>query len=180
MATPQEQRHTRLGNDHREMQNIQGSLIRWHALRGTPPYVEAYELTVNVRTIINPGRAAPEYRDKHVITVSLPPNYPYGAPQVRMQTSPPPYHPNWFSDGGWCFGTWIIAEGLGYHVLRMVRTLQFHPEITNPSHPANRAARDWYNANGSRGWFPCDRQVLPDPTHARFEVLHEKKTFRLE
>jgi ubiquitin-protein ligase len=177
MPTPQEKRKTRIGNDYIEMQNIQGPIVQWHPIRGQPPYVEVYELTINVRTIIGTG---PDYRDTHVIRVMLPQNYPNVIPETIMQTNPPPFHPNWFSDGRWCGGTWDISEGLGHHVIRMIRTLQFDSIITNPDSSANKPAMNWYMENRNRGWFPCDRQILPDPIKSRFEIASGKKTFRIE
>ncbi len=139
MATPQELRQIRMKNDYSEMKNIQGPIVQWRPLSGEPPYVESYELTINVRTITGPG---PNYRDTHVIKVTLPSSYPISAPETVMVTTPQPYHPNWYvSPGKWCYGSWDIAEGLGHHVVRMIRTLQFDPDITNPSSPANGSAR---------------------------------------
>lgn len=179
MATAQERRRIRLQNDYKEMQNIKGSIIQWQPLSGTAPYIEAYEITIHVRTIIS---SRPDYRDTHVLHVTLPPGYPESAPQIVMQTSPQPYHPNWYSDKRWCYGSWDISEGLGHHVVRMIQTLQFDMEITNPDSSANSNATSWYNANLRRGLFPCDKQILPDPTgipNKRFDI-HTKKTFRIE
>ncbi|HEY0021502.1 MAG TPA: hypothetical protein VGB24_01275 [Longimicrobium sp.] len=178
MATPQEQRNIRLKHDYVEMTNIRGSVVQWRAVRGTPPYVEAYELTVNVRTVTSPR---PEYRSTHIIRLELPPNYPFSAPEATMTTRPQPYHPNWFSGGRWCYGSWDIAEGLGHYVVRMIRTLQFDPEITNPNSPANSDAKQWYlsHLRGSR--FPTDQQVLPDPTEGRFAIEEKPaKRFHIE
>ena len=72
--TPQEIRNLRLKNDYDEMVNIKGAIITWKALRGTPPYVEEYELTVNIRGITG---NTPDYRDTHVIKVILPAAGPY-------------------------------------------------------------------------------------------------------
>ena len=177
MATPQEQRKIRMKNDYQEMENVKGEIIKWRAIRGDPPHIEVYELTVHVRTIIGPR---PDYRDTHVIVVTLPPSYPTVAPLVVMQTTPQPYHPNWYRDKRWCYGTWNISEGLGHHVIRMIRTLQFDTEITNPESPANQEAKDWYLRNLARGWFPCDRQTLPDPTKSRFEIHGERKIFKFD
>jgi ubiquitin-protein ligase len=174
MSTPQEQRRIRIGNDYKEMRNILGNIISWEIVTGTVPYVEEYKLEVKVRTIIGPR---PDYRDNHLIQVTLPPAYPYVAPLIVMQSSPQPYHPNWFGDKRWCYGSWDIAEGLGHHVIRMIRTLQFDAEITNPRSPANSDATAWYLANLNKRWFPCDRQVLPDPTKSRFEIASENKVF---
>jgi ubiquitin-protein ligase len=180
MPTPHEQRNIRLKNDFVEMTNIRGPIVQWRAVQGAPPFVEAYELTVNVRTIVGTG---PVYRSSHVITLNLPSNYPFVPPLAVMTTRPQPYHPNWYANGRWCYGTWDIAEGLGHYVVRMLRTLQFDEEITNPGSAANGDARDWYVANQRRGAFPTDRQMLPDPTHSvrRFDIQESRpKTFRFE
>lgn len=176
--TPIEMRRLRLGNDYREMLNIQGPIIHWKPVRGTVPLVEAYELMIRVRTIIAPG---PDYRNEHRVLVELPGGYPVqGAPHVQMLTSPPPFHPNWFTNGSWCYGTWVVSEGLGSYVIRMIQTLQFNREITNEHSAANAAARDWYVRHKNSSLFPCDHQQLPDPTHTkRFEIRSERKTFRI-
>jgi hypothetical protein len=108
--------------------------------------------------------------------VTMPPTYPFAPPQIVMSTRPQPYHPNWFADGRWCFGTWDVSEGLGHHVLRMIRTLQFDPAISNVASPANREAAAWYQENLQRGLFPCDRTSLPDPTVR----AASRKEFRIE
>ena len=167
MATPQEQRNARLKHDYGEMQNIAGGIVQWTPIQGDPPYVEHYRLSVNVRTVIGSG---PRYRSSHVIDVELPASYPIAPPRITMQSDPQPYHPNWYLDRHWCFGTWNISEGLGHHVIRMIRTLQFDLEITNPNSPANPEANRWFLANKNRGLFPCDHQVLPDPTKRRFSI----------
>lgn len=164
MPTPQEIRRIRLENDHKEMRNIQGSIISFTA-KGTPP--DEYTVTVKVRGIIGPG---PDYRDEHRLRVRLPADYPASAPEIVMLSKPQPYHPNWFSSGKWCFGTWDMAEGLGHYVVRMIRTLQYDTEITNERSPANSDANHWYVNNRHKGFFPCDRQDLPDPTKLRFEI----------
>lgn len=172
MATPQEQRNARLCHDYSEMQNIYGAIIQWTPTKGDPPHVEEYRLTVNVPTIIGPG---PAYRSSHVIDLQLPANYPIAPPRVTMQSNPQPYHPNWYTDRHWCYGTWNISEGLGHHVIRMIRTLQFDLDITNPNSSANPEAKQWFLNNLNSGIFPCDRQVLPDPTKRRFEIKEKGK-----
>jgi ubiquitin-protein ligase len=167
MATLQEQRRARLKNDHNEMSSIRGSTIEWEPLRGSPPFLEAYKLDIEVRTIIGPG---PRYRDEHEVKVVLPPNYPASAPQTQMTTRPQPFHPNWYQSGRWCCGRWNASESLGRHIIRMIRTLQFAPEITDPRSPANSEAGRWYRKHKSKGLFPCDTQSLPDPTTSGFKV----------
>jgi ubiquitin-protein ligase len=167
MATPQEVRAIRLSNDYKEMLRLRGSIIVWKAVRGTPPIVEEYEVTINVRTIFGIDLSRrPSYRSSSVVRLSLPNEYPAVAPHIGMITIPPPFHPNWFTNGSWCYGTWNPAESLGNFISRMIKTLQFDPLITNPDSPANREATTWYLENKNSGFFPCDRQVLPDPTSA--------------
>jgi len=162
ITSPTERRRIRLRNDYASMENVRTSWLSWKPLAGNPPYVEQYELDLRLKTITGPG---PQYRDRHVIRVTLGPDYPVtAAPLVQMVTTPPPFHPNWFSSGRWCYGTWLVYESLGAHVVRMIQTLQYNEDITNESSAANGEARSWYLANRSRGWFPCDRTPLPDPT----------------
>lgn len=180
MPTPQEIRNIRLRNDHTEMCNIRGSIIQWRDIKGVPPFVEAYELTVNIRSIIS---SRPDYRDRHIIRIEVPSDYPTSKPSVIMVSDPVIFHPNWFNHKTWCPGPWKISEGLGHHVIRMLRTLQYDPDITNEGSPANRAAKDWYMANRHRNLFPCDKQTLPDPMRvkSKFEIqVPAKKKFEIQ
>ncbi|OLE52068.1 MAG: hypothetical protein AUG51_19945 [Acidobacteria bacterium 13_1_20CM_3_53_8] len=167
MPTPQEIRNIRLKSDYKEMCNIRGPIISWRAIRGTPPYVEAYMLKVNVRSIVG---QRPDYRDQHDIYVEMPSNYPSAPPKAEMVSDTVIFHPNWWPDKRWCYGTWDMSEGLGYYVIRMIRTLQFDPIITDENSSANPAAKDWYLANRRLGIFPCDTQVLPDPERSKNEI----------
>ena len=182
MTTSQEQRRIRIKNDYKKMLNIKGEIVDWQPLEGKQPFIEAYELTLNIRTIIGPK---PKYRNVHIVRVTLPPNYPDTNPLVVMQSSPQPFHPNWYKDQRYCPGLWDFTEGLGDHIIRMLRTLQFDPEITNPYSAANPEANAWYlaNLNHNRNWFPCDTQTLPDPMGKKaFEIQAPKdvkKTFRV-
>ena len=175
--TPQEQRKIRLQNDYQEMLNIKGNVVDWKVIEGSPPYVESYELTVQVRTIIGSG---PNYRNEHVISVELPANYPLSAPpRTTMLTKPQPFHPNWYSSGIWCYGSWDFSESLGHHVIRMIQTLQFDLDITNQNSPANSEANSWFKTNQGIGLFPCDNTVLPDPTQKKVFKPTQKKKFEL-
>jgi len=165
--TPQEIRNLRLKNDYSQMVNIRGNIISWKAIRGTPPYVEEYELTVNVKGVIGEG---PRYRESHNINVVIPSNYPNAAPDIHMTSAPFVYHPNWYSGGKWCFGTWFMSEGLGEHIVRMVRTIQYDLDITNENSPANGDANQWFLSNKNRRLFPCDNKVLPDPTKKKMTI----------
>ena len=162
-----ERRRVRLQSDYTEMCNIRGAIIDWKATAGSPPEVEEYQLTVNVRSIISPK---PDYRDRHVLTLQLPPRYPYSPPVITMVTEPVVFHPNWWPRKQWCGGSWAFSESLGSYVIRMIRTLQYDPAITDPDSAANYPARDWYLSHQNQGLFPCDRQRLPDPGRTLFEI----------
>jgi len=167
MPTPQEIRKIRLGSDYKEMLQIRGDIIQWKSLRGNQPYIEEYEITINVHTIYSVDSSGrPLHRESNVVHLTIHNDYPTVAPMVRMITTPAPYHPNWYTDGRWCYGSWNPTESLGDYVIRMIKTLQYDSFITNENSPANSAARDWYIANKNSGWFPCDRKNLPDPTGA--------------
>jgi len=165
--TPQEVRKTRLGNDYKQMLRLKGDVISWRALKGEAPYIEEYEITVNVRTItgIN-ALGSPQYRNSSVVTVTIPAEYPMAAPKVIMRTDPKPFHPNWYTNKTWCYGTWFPSEALGDFVIRMVKTLQFDQTITNEFSPADSEANDWYKKNMRSGYFPSDTTPLPDPSGA--------------
>lgn len=178
MSTPQEIRNARLKHDHEEMCNIRGPIVQWRAIKGTPPYVEAYELTVSIRSIISPK---PDYRDQHVIRIEIPSDYPKTKPLTTMVSSPGVFHPNWYSNKTWCPGPWDFKEGLGDHVIRMLQTLQYDPDVTNPDSRASLPAGEWYVANRDRNLFPCDRQTLPDPLKPKtFKIQTAKKTFDIQ
>jgi ubiquitin-protein ligase len=179
MATPQEIRLRRLKNDYQEMVNIRGEVIDWEITEGQAPYPEGYRLKLNVRTISN---ETPEYSGTHELQLTLPEAYPQAPPQIEFLSEPLPYHPNWYKSGRWCFGTWEMSEGLGHHVIRMVRTLQYDQEITNEHSPANYDANDWYVAHKNSGMFPSDAQILPDPTRTCEEnqAPPKRSSFRIE
>lgn len=162
--TPQELRRHRLAADYEEMRSIRGKIIHWEANRGSQPHFDQYLLTVRIRTIIGRG---PDYASEIKLRLDLPALYPMSAPVIAVREPPFPFHPNWWANGSWCYGTWAPGEGLGRYVIRMARTLQFDPGLTNLDSPANREAVPWWSAFAQRGLFPTDRQTLPDPTVKR-------------
>ncbi len=161
MPTPPEIRQIRLKNDYAQMCNIRGNIIQWEAKNGKPPFVEEYHLTVKVKTIVG---NRPDYADTISLKLQLTGNYPTSPPSISVLKGVKPFHPNWHVDGRWCYGEWFVNEGLGEHVLRMVKTLQYDFDITNAGSAANGAAGEWYLQKRRSGLFPCDKQPLPDPT----------------
>lgn len=165
MVMWQDLRRIRLKNDYQQMCNIQGRVISWKPLKGAPPYVEQYEVTINVRTIVGVGNGGPIYRDQSVVILTLPPGYPKQPPKSVMVSLPRPFHPNWYSTSGiWDCGLWSFSEALGEHVVRLVKTLQFDLDYINENSPSNMEASSWYEANKDSGLFPCDRTKLLNPS----------------
>jgi hypothetical protein len=150
------------------MRNIASDWLQWRAISGSAPHVEAYELKLKIRAIVDPR---PSYRSDHVVNIVIPVTYPAAPPQARMITSPPPFHPNWFVDGRWCSGQWGGEEGLGEFVVRLIQTLQYNRYITNEASPANGAAKDWYLRNTNSRLFPCDLTPLPDPSTGKLRII---------
>ena len=73
MPTPQQIRNIRLENDYKEMLRLQSDIISWKPLRGNEPFIEEYEITVNVNTICGiDSNGCPVYRDINVLNLSLP------------------------------------------------------------------------------------------------------------
>lgn len=159
-----ETRKGRLSHDYRELMSMQGPVLSVRPLSGRPPYVDEYELTIRLRSIVGPE---PTYRGVHVVRISLPAGYPNADfPRAVMVTRPYPFHTNWFSSGSWCYGSSSHnTEGLGNFVVRLMQSLQFDPNLIDTTSAANSAAANWYIQNKSvSGLFPCDATKLPQPT----------------
>lgn len=168
-----QQRLDRLASDHREMTNLLGPTVAWRALSGTPPHVDRYELTLQVRSPVFSERGSdPAYRDTHVITVSLPPGYPFGGvlPVAEMTSRPLAFNPNWWPGGSYCPGRGSTFEGLGEYVVRMIRVLRYEEAALNPGSPANSQAKDWFLRHRLSRLFPTDTRPLPDPARSAFKV----------
>lgn len=175
MSTPQELRAIRLKNDYKGMLNMKGDIVDWKLTRGSEELPQEFEITFNIRSIID---SSPTYRNRHVIKVVIPSDYPLAPPQAHMLTKPFVFHPNWFTSGNWCHGTWFTTEGLAEFILRLAKTLQYDKDITNENSPACTEANSFYRRNKNSDMFPTDRQNLPDPTGDILVI--RKKKFQIE
>lgn len=154
-------RQRRLENEYRELMNISGDIIYIEPL-GNAPY-EKYRITFNLRTVISP---IPAYREKTICLLTLPPGYPETAPKIAVEENlmPPPWHPNWYRGGTWCFGYWSKEESLVNYIYRCAKTIQFSAEFTDArtDAAANKEAVPFWNANrNKRGIIPSDTKTLP-------------------
>lgn len=154
-------RKARLKADYEQIKNMVGPVLSFRILSGEAPYVDAYEFTINLRTIIN---NIPEYRNVSKVKIVLPEKYPMSRPRATMITAPAPYHPNWWTSGDYDCGCWNPANKLGDYLILLMRTLQYDKDATYALSPSNNEAAEWYKTNSERGLFPCDRTQLPDPT----------------
>ncbi len=157
MMTPETLRIETIRNDIAQLRRLQGDVISVFA---DGPVPDRCQVGLRIRTIIGPG---PTYRSQHEVEVAFGSGYPSRRPEIRMTTTPAPFHPNWYADGGWCSGTWNMEESLQNLVIRMIRTLRFEEGYTNPDSPANSDASNWYRLNRDNGLFPCDCTPLPVP-----------------
>ncbi len=157
MQDPRALRNKRLINEGKELMKINGPVIEIIPV-GSEPY-DTYKIIYHVRTIIGPG---PRHRNQTRCTLTIPPNYPAGAPTIVADDKPYPYHINWFQSGRWCCGGWNHEESLVNFISRCAKTLQFDPDIANLRSVANYDAVPFWNANkNDRRYIPSDTQVLP-------------------
>ena len=150
----------RIENDYKEMCRLKSSpMVSWVPTKGSAPYIEEYLLTINVRTYSGPNKVMNSCK----VRITLPAQYPTVAPNTVMEGTLV-FHPNWFTSGRWCCGTYKATESLGNYVVRMIQTLQFDPLVTYPGSPANREASSWYSSHkNDKSLFPSDKQPLPNP-----------------
>ena len=161
-------RNERLERDYREMLKIQDRpYLSWVCVKGEPPRVSEYLLTVRLRTYAL--RASSDGYTVGVIRcctikVSLWDSYPQVAPNIRMLSYPPVFHPCWYSKGAYCPPTpWDPACTLKDYMMQMLRTLVYDPSVSDPAAPANYKALDWYQQHrDDPAWFLCDQTALTE------------------
>lgn len=166
MPDPRELRNKRLENEHKELMRINGELIKIEPI-GNAPH-EKYKITFNIRTIIG---HAPKYSNKTICTLTLPPGYPFAAPSVYA-AKPYPCHPNWFSEGRWCYGSWNAEEPLVNFILRCARTLQHDPAISGRS---TEGQRFWEENKRKHEMILSDTQVLSALDELESIVIHKRE-----
>lgn len=172
-------RNERLAADYREMLKIQNRpYLSWIVTKGEPPYAEEYLLTVRLRTYAL-GAASGRYVvgtiHRCTVRVTLWDSYPGVAPNIKMLSVPPVFHPSWYSKGTYCPSEqWRKDNSLKEHILRMIATLCWEPSLMDTSAPANYKALDWYLKNRDRvDWFPCDDVVLSENSEEEAAALEK-------
>ena len=163
-------RNERLAADYREMLRIQNRpYLTWSVTKGELPYAEEYLMTVRLRSYVltkGDGSYIVGAADSFLIRITLWDSYPYIAPNVKMLSIPPVFHPDWYSKGSYCpSASWRQDDSLKDFVLRMLKTLKYDPQTMETVSPANYKALEWYQKNQDNvAWFPSDKTELSENT----------------
>ena len=163
-----ENRNDRLASDYREMLMIQDRpYLSWIVTKGDIPHAEEYLMTVRLRTYAlssEPNRYIVGTVKSCTVKVTLWDSYPLVAPNIRMLSIPPVFHPNWYSKGTYCPSEpWRPDSSLKDFVKTMIATLTWEPSLIETTSPANYKALDWYHKNRDNSdWFPSDKTELTE------------------
>ena len=171
-------RNERLAADYRDMLKIQDRpYLSWVAVKGELPYVEEYLLTVKLRSYalgVSSGRYVVGVVDRCTVKVTLWDSYPNVAPNVRMLSLPPVFHPAWYSKGTYCPPVpWRKDASLKDYVMQMLRTIRYEPELMDAAAPANYKALDWYLKHRDSGLFESDQTELSENTDEEAAALEK-------
>ena len=170
-------RSERLSKDYEEMLRLQDTpYLSWIAVKGAPPFAEEYLLTVRLRSYAlsaTRGRYLVSELNGCTVKVSLWDSYPRIAPQIRMLSFPPVFHPNWYSKGTYCPPqAWRPDDSLKDYVLRMLGTLKYDPTLIETKAPANYKALEWYEKHReNQAWFPSDNTALTENSDEQVAAL---------
>lgn len=179
-----ENRNERLARDFRDMLTIQDRpYLSWIATKGDLPYAEEYLITVRLRsyalTLID-GKYTVSTIDSCTVKVTLWDSYPLIAPNIRMLSIPPVFHPCWYSKGTYCPSElWRPEMSLKDYIMRMVRTIAYDPALSDVPSPANFKALSWYKKHrDDEKLFPSDHTELTENTQEEVSAL-EKAAFNV-
>lgn len=174
-----ENRNERLARDFREMLKIQNRpYLSWIATKGEPPYAEEYLLTVRLRTYVLSllsGKYTVGTIHQYTVKVTLWDSYPHMAPNIRMLSIPPAFHPSWYSKGTYSPSVpWRPDSSLKDYVKRMLGTLVYDPSLIDAAAPANYKALDWYlKHRDNASLFPSDLTELTENTPEETAALEK-------
>ena len=163
-----ESRSDRLARDFREMLKLRDRpYCTWIVTKGEPPCAEEYLLSVRLRTYalsVKDGRYTVGVIRRCTVRVTLWDSYPAVAPDIRMLSIPPVFHPSWYSKGTYCpREPWRPDSSLKDYVMQMLAALRYEPPLTETDLPANYKALDWYRKNRHRdALFPSDKTALTE------------------
>lgn len=172
-----DKREERLAADYREMLKIQNRpYCSWIVTKGEPPYAEEYLLEIRLRSYIlsaTRDRYVVRTADKWMIKVELWDSYPNVAPNIRMLSIPPVFHPDWYSKGTYCSSEpWSPESSLKDYVKRLIGAVSYDPSLINSEYPANYKALEWFMKNRENdSLFPSDSADLSENTPEEIEAI---------
>ncbi len=161
-------RNERLRADFYDMLSIQNRpYLSWTATKGDLPCAEEYLLDIRLRSYAlsaDHGRYTVGVTHGCTVKVTLWDSYPETAPYIKMLSLPPVFHPCWYSKGVYCPPRkWRADCSLKEHILEMLRTLRYDPELIESDAPANYKALDWYlKHRDDTALFPSDTTELSE------------------
>ncbi len=176
MPNPREER---LAADYRDMLKIQNRpYCTWIVTKGEPPYAEEYLLEIRLRSYIlsaTRDRYIVKAADRWMIKVELWDSYPNVAPNIRMLSIPPVFHPDWYSKGTYCSPEqWSPESSLKDYVKRMIGAVRYDPALINSEYPANYKALEWFMKNRDNdSLFPSDTAELTENTPEEIEAIEK-------
>ena len=153
-------RKARLTNEYHALCKVPiNSIYRWKVADGTVPEVTSYLVTYTNPYPVKTARGVAVHRS---ITVrfDLGPNYPNECPAARIVEGAPPYVPNVYPSGNFCFGDLYKSTYFLWQWFNVVgRMLTGDPLYTDPGSPANNDAAAYYLKNRTK--FPVGRIDFP-------------------
>ena len=177
-----ENRNERLASDYREMMKIQDRpYCSWIATKGKPPYAEEYLLTVKLRSYAlsaTDDKYIVSEMDRCTVRVTLWDSYPHVAPNIKMLSIPPVFHPNWYSKGTYCpVEPWSPESSLKDYIKQLIGTIKYDPSLIETEAPANYKALDWYMKNrDNSSLFPSDDTELTENTAEEIAAIENAMT----
>jgi ubiquitin-protein ligase len=160
-------RENRLSAEHKAMSKFRSNVMKWESVGSSNP-PEVYVVTYDLKSIVGFSNGSPQYHKGFKVEIRFPTDYPRGKPEVRLISSPRPFHPNiWVRDGRFCLEgdqQWIPGIGvpLDSLCLMMGEIIAFqHVNLRSPANP-DVTLINWINSNSAK--LPVDTTPirLPD------------------
>lgn len=122
------------------------------------PCVESYIVTYNVPTWVKDG-AHLRIQQTTVVRVTL--SSRVEPPHAHVIKGLVPYHPNWFTSGLVCNGSFSADSRVINYINFVMELLQFKSSVIDITSPANNEAAEYWIANGNnRSMFPTDTRTM--------------------
>lgn len=107
-------REDRLRAENEAMKKFRSQVVRWQTV-GPNQTLDRYHFDYTLKSIVGfHSNGAPQYYTGFKVEVHFKPDYPRSSPEVRLISTPWPFHPNVWRDGRFCLeGTQHWIPGIG-------------------------------------------------------------------